>query len=101
EIRRRNREARWEREGRSLGRRLEDLPQDCRRLPEYAGVVVALAVDATLAQAAHHLTCRQSLVQCRLVRRLPLFEAVSLVAVLPLPTSGHYLHELGQPIGQQ
>ncbi|RZR93731.1 hypothetical protein BHM03_00022299, partial [Ensete ventricosum] len=37
EIRRKNREARWEREGRSLKRRPEDLPQDCRRLLEYAG----------------------------------------------------------------
>ncbi|RWV80558.1 hypothetical protein GW17_00058155, partial [Ensete ventricosum] len=37
EIYRRNREARWEREGRSLERTPKDLPQDCRRLPEYAG----------------------------------------------------------------
>ncbi|RWW44310.1 hypothetical protein BHE74_00049942 [Ensete ventricosum] len=37
-IRRRNREALWECEGRSLERRSEDLQQDCRRLSEYAGV---------------------------------------------------------------
>ncbi|RRT39914.1 hypothetical protein B296_00055838 [Ensete ventricosum] len=32
-----NRETRWEYEGRSPKRRPEDLLQDCRRLPEYAG----------------------------------------------------------------
>ncbi|RRT69235.1 hypothetical protein B296_00018928 [Ensete ventricosum] len=36
-IHRRNQEARWEREGRSSEKRPEDLPQDCRRLSEYAG----------------------------------------------------------------
>ncbi|RRT37694.1 hypothetical protein B296_00041445 [Ensete ventricosum] len=30
--------AHWECEGRSPERRPEDLPQDCRRLPEYIGV---------------------------------------------------------------
>ncbi|RRT78964.1 hypothetical protein B296_00004144 [Ensete ventricosum] len=32
-----DREAHWEHEGRSQGRRPEDLPQECRRLPDYAG----------------------------------------------------------------
>ncbi|RWW03170.1 hypothetical protein GW17_00033690 [Ensete ventricosum] len=33
-----DREAHWEHEGRSQGKRPEDLPQECRRLPDYAGL---------------------------------------------------------------